>query len=104
MSRYNCSVCGNPLGHIDEACPRCLPNFYSLRPKVKVKDKDAEIARLKAENERLEKRLAAAGNELDTLRKAVWFLEPYEIPLNRKGWFLDAGYADIEKLQKEMGK
>ena len=76
----------------------------SVEHEREIASQGAEIARLEAENERLEKRLAAAGNELDTLRKAVWFLEPYEIPLNRKGWFLDAGYADIEKLQKEMGK
>jgi hypothetical protein len=23
-----CSTCGYPLGHINEACPRCLPGFY----------------------------------------------------------------------------
>lgn len=23
-----CQVCGYPLGHINEACPICLPNFY----------------------------------------------------------------------------
>lgn len=24
-----CAVCGTPLGSIDEACPNCLPNFYT---------------------------------------------------------------------------
>lgn len=64
MSRYNCSVCGNPLGHIDEACPRCLPNFYSLRPKVKVKDKDDEIVRIKEEVQTFEKQKAALISEV----------------------------------------
>ncbi len=24
-----CAICGHPLGHVNEACPQCLPNFYS---------------------------------------------------------------------------
>jgi hypothetical protein len=29
MSPAQCAVCGMPLGHIDDACPKCLPNFHS---------------------------------------------------------------------------
>jgi hypothetical protein len=24
-----CACCGYPLSYVDEACPKCLPNFYS---------------------------------------------------------------------------
>lgn len=28
-----CAVCGYGLSHVDEACPRCLPGFYSPKPR-----------------------------------------------------------------------
>ena len=29
MTNIACGGCGMPLGHVDDACPNCLPNFYS---------------------------------------------------------------------------
>lgn len=104
MSRYNCSVCGNPLGHIDEACPRCLPNFYSLRPKVKVKDKDAEIAALRAELADLKDGLTAAHMDGFASGKA----EATEMLRKREGQLEELraevkAYREVEdSLQKEI--
>ena len=61
------------------------------------------------ENQRLSKELATAQNELDQLRKVVWWLKPNELLLNRKGWWLsledcEANGLDIEAMQREMGK
>ncbi len=53
-THISCAVCGHPLGHIDEACPICLPGFYS-KSKWTPSARDAE--RLKA----------AAEAYLDTL-------------------------------------
>ena len=29
MTAPTCNLCGHALGHIDQACPNCLPNFYT---------------------------------------------------------------------------
>lgn len=60
------------------------------------------------EIDRLNYRLAAAGNELDELRKVVWLLEKQYI-YDGNPWVLwddvaKANDLDIAKLQKEMGK
>lgn len=31
MNNIQCAICGHALCHIDEACPRCLPDFYLSR-------------------------------------------------------------------------
>jgi hypothetical protein len=51
-----CHHCGTPLGHIDDPCPNCLPNFgvkYPFTRPQSTQEKDALIASLRAENERL---------------------------------------------------
>ncbi len=53
-----CAVCGYPLGHIDDACPKCLPGFYAA-------PKRAESERL-----RVAQKLVAAQAE----DEGLWFV------------------------------
>lgn len=41
MKPIHCGACGHFLSHIDEACPVCLPNFYT-RASFKPEDLDPE--------------------------------------------------------------
>ena len=75
--RLECAVCGYPLGHIDEACPRCLPGFYT----PEYRGLSAENAALKARVEELEaeiERLRTAIREYAALQ-ALDLLRPSEI-------------------------
>lgn len=58
-----CSICGTPLSHIDEACPKCLPNFYQKYPRERYGDTtrcytdNPEVLRLREINSDLLKAL-----------------------------------------------
>ena len=69
---YNCSVCGTPLHHINEACPDCLPKMAERPPTyypAYAYQPCPSCAALRA-------RLREVEEERDRLRAAVeWALE-----------------------------
>lgn len=89
----NCVYCGHRYGPKDKV-PCTMAN--ALKQHIEQCPKHPMSA--------LKKSLAAAGNELDTLRTVVWHLK-----YGPGGWWLSLPVEkenglDIAKLQREMGK
>lgn len=54
LDQIECGVCGRVLGHINEACPNCLPGFYRDAFTARSPYVDMTTAMRKARNEVIE--------------------------------------------------
>lgn len=82
-----CYHCGTPLGHIDDPCPRCLPNFDLSTQAVAEKAMEAdyyrnmEIDHLKAENAALQAKLDRAVEGLRVYGDGANWAKPCELDI-----------------------
>lgn len=96
----NCSVCGTPLGDINDPCPNCLPNFYGRSEEPEAEDiYNAQMADLLQENGRLNSELEAMTAKNDMAQRACAKLEVENAELRRQNTALLGVQMEYERLK-----